>query len=126
MCIQYDSTYPCGHVKSRWELCNRAKAVNLLRLGKPNTPCDRITKKVETADLSDICGSPCLSRPYQCNKCNSPQKQLAWLCVDCKSLRDNNVLVWDACECSRHICSESVLGTSLCKRCLDECMLKES
>ncbi|KAI0449847.1 hypothetical protein F5B21DRAFT_29246 [Xylaria acuta] len=121
MCIQYVSKYPCEHIKARWELCSKAKAANLLRLGKPGSPCDRSAKKDEPPNLQETCGSTCLTRPYRCNKCNSPRKQLAWHCTDCKAIRDNSVRTWGPCECPRHLCGESVIGTSLCKRCVVEC-----
>ncbi|KAI0441669.1 hypothetical protein F4803DRAFT_410355 [Xylaria telfairii] len=128
MCICYESAYPCGHKKSRWELCNKAKASSLLRLGKPAPPCDRSAKKEEPANLDETCGSTCLTRPYKCNQCNSPRKQLAWRCTDCKGLRDNTVQVWSPCPCPSHPhpCGESMIGASLCKKCLNECLLKES
>ncbi|KAI1296424.1 hypothetical protein F5Y03DRAFT_293295 [Xylaria venustula] len=124
MCFQYISRYPCGHTKSRWELCNKAKAANLLRFGRSETACDNSVKKSEAPDLQDSCGAMCLTRPYKCNKCDSQKKQLAWHCSDCGHLRDETVLMWYPCSCPKHRCSEAVLGTPFCKQCLDRCVPK--
>ncbi|KAI0551825.1 hypothetical protein F4679DRAFT_538025 [Xylaria curta] len=121
MCYQYNSTYPCGHTKTRWELCKPAKAANMLR--RKDRPCDKIVKKDESPNLEETCGSTCLSTPYKCNKCGSP-KQLMWRCSNCKALRNNSVQVYRPCPCPSHLCGESVIDTPLCKKCLDGCTLE--
>ncbi|GAW23244.1 hypothetical protein ANO14919_127960 [Xylariales sp. No.14919] len=124
MCIGYVSVYPCGHTKSRWELCNKVKAANLLRLGQHGGPCSGSTRQNVPPDLEDSCGSTCLTKPYQCNKCGSQKKQLAWRCVDCNALRDPSVLTWNPCQCPKHQCAETVVGASFCEKCLDACVPK--
>ncbi|GAW26056.1 hypothetical protein SAMD00023353_2000770 [Rosellinia necatrix] len=131
MCQQYSSTYPCGHTKTRWELCKKAKAANLLRIGKAETPCQASgggggAKKSEPADLNETCGSTCLTKPYKCNKCDSTRAQTAWACADCHGLRDGAVLTWAPCQCPRHACPAKVLGAYFCRGCLDACVPRGS
>ncbi|KAI1345407.1 hypothetical protein F5Y01DRAFT_309081 [Xylaria sp. FL0043] len=124
MCIKYTSSYPCKHRKSWWEFCSKAKAAKLLRIGNPGTPCEKVATKEVAPDLSDSCGSTCLTKPWQCGKCSSQKKQLSWRCADCYSLRDDTVLVWTPCQCPKHQCGESALGKSFCRQCSDVCVPK--
>ncbi|KAI0192762.1 hypothetical protein F4808DRAFT_442679 [Astrocystis sublimbata] len=129
MCVEYSSTYPCGHVKVRHEICGRAKAANMLRFGKPPPPCNNIVKSQEAPDLRENCGSTCLTRPYQCTRCGQ-QKNVSWFCSNgkCKALRDNHCQVHYPCPCTRHPhggCRESVVGRLFCKNCLDKCAMQE-
>lgn len=127
MCIRYTSTYPCRHVKSRYELCNKAKASNLLHIGiggkrADKTHCEDITNTIkEEANLEETCGSTCLTKPYRCNSCGSA-KQLGWRCNACHAVRDASVLTWSACACPKHSCPENVLGKPFCDRCLASCI----
>ncbi|KAI0111184.1 hypothetical protein GGR51DRAFT_69014 [Nemania sp. FL0031] len=103
------------------ELCKKAKATKLLRVGKSEHPCENRLRKEEAADLEDACPSTCLTRPYKCNKCGSQRKQLTWRCSDCHGLRANNVLTWNKCQCPKHPCGETLLGAPLCKKCSEGC-----
>ncbi|KAI1827630.1 hypothetical protein F4861DRAFT_328542 [Xylaria intraflava] len=124
MCIRYVSTYPCSHTRSRWELCSKAKAGNLLRLGKPGFHCEDSVRKNEAPDLQDSCGSTCLTRPYKCNNCDSEKKQLGWRCVDCNGMWNSSVLTWMPCQCPKHPCPETILGAAFCVACLNACVPK--
>ncbi|KAI0867662.1 hypothetical protein GGS24DRAFT_267228 [Hypoxylon argillaceum] len=84
--------------------------------------CASNVERHEPPDLQDGCSSTCLTKPYKCDKCSSFRKQLAWRCVDCNGLRDNSVQTWNNCQCSKHVCNESVLGMPLCKKCSDRCL----
>ncbi|KAI5924601.1 hypothetical protein F4810DRAFT_131814 [Camillea tinctor] len=126
MCIDFISTYPCGHIKSRSEYCMKAKASNLLRMGKPDANCNETFIVNVEPDLEDGCGSTCLTKPYKCLRCESPKKQVRWRCSSCESLRDSNSFVWDSCQCpcnNRH-CREITLGKSpsLCEKCVANCV----
>ncbi|KAI1432514.1 hypothetical protein GGR50DRAFT_706560, partial [Xylaria sp. CBS 124048] len=121
MCVEYVSTYPCSHTRSRWEYCGKAKTSSLLRLSKPGSPCEDSAVKNEPPNLQDSCGSTCLTRPYKCSQCGSPKKQLCWRCVDCGALRDRAVEMWKPCVCSRHVCSETVIGDIFCESCSERC-----
>ncbi|KAI1160853.1 hypothetical protein F5B18DRAFT_489652 [Nemania serpens] len=125
MCIKLVSTYPCGHAKSRWELCGKARATKLLRLGN-SEPCAKTIRKDEAPDLQDSCGSTCLAKPWKCNKCASQRKQLAWRCADCSAVRDNTVSTWSPCECPRHVCHNAILDSHFCGACRDRCLPKGS
>ncbi|KAI0521736.1 hypothetical protein F5B22DRAFT_549260 [Xylaria bambusicola] len=122
MCIQYVSRYPCGHIKSRWDICNKSKAVNILWPGKHELSCDKSVRMYENPDLQDSCGSTCLTKPYKCNKCGSSRKQLAWRCADCNTLRDSEVQVWEPCRCPKHRCAKAALGASFCNHCMEACV----
>lgn len=122
MCVTWSSKYPCGHTKTRHSPCGKAQAVNFLRCTAKPSFCSTMKKKDELPDLQASCGSMCLTKPYKCNKCDSPQKQLMWRCVDCDALRDNSVAVWAPCQCPKHHCPEAVLEAHFCQKCLGECV----
>ncbi|KAI1177847.1 hypothetical protein F4777DRAFT_166802 [Nemania sp. FL0916] len=121
MCLQYRMTYPCGHVKSRWELCPKGKAKNLLLFSK-TAHCHDSIRKTEAPDLQDGCGGACLTRPWKCNKCTSEKKQTAWHCTDCNSIRDNSVSTWHHCRCPKHACPEITFHPHFCRKCADKCL----
>ncbi|KAI1505950.1 hypothetical protein F5X99DRAFT_175960 [Biscogniauxia marginata] len=124
MCVDRISTYPCGHTKVKLVYCRKAKAANLLRVRKPNTHCGYTSTKQVEPDLEDSCGSTCLTKPYECLKCKSSRKQVSWRCADCGSVRDNDSLLWDSCQCPMHDCTELALGKggSICRKCLRDCV----
>ncbi|KAI0391905.1 hypothetical protein F5Y17DRAFT_460404 [Xylariaceae sp. FL0594] len=129
MCIRRISHYPCGHIKTSFDLCAKARATNLLlpsSKNKANTPCDgkHQTIKLEVPDLQDTCGSACLTRPWKCSRCPSTRRNLGWTCSDCGGLRDKNVKTWCACACPAHrpiACPENVLGGGVCAGCRTRC-----
>ncbi|KAH9897119.1 hypothetical protein F4778DRAFT_244974 [Xylariomycetidae sp. FL2044] len=133
MCINIHSTYPCGHTKTRWELCQKAKVLNAVRVGQPNTPCGTIRgTKQEEPDLEDTCGSTCLTRPFQCSQCEHGKKEVGWRCSKCSSMRDSSCLLWDVCRChnpKQHdsCCGRMALGrgteSAICDPCLQGCVI---
>ncbi|KAI1818655.1 hypothetical protein GGS20DRAFT_528128 [Poronia punctata] len=120
MCIRHISTYPCGHTKSHYTICAKAKTTSMLRLG-PKQCTDTLVTKREPPNLQETCGSTCLTKPYQCKTCGS-EKELTWHCQKCGTLRANSVTVWNVCTCPKHICGEAVLGRPFCKSCREKCV----
>ncbi|KAI5860994.1 hypothetical protein GGS23DRAFT_598877 [Durotheca rogersii] len=132
MCVEFFAKYPCGHVRSTWEYCNKAKARGYLRREswRAPTPCNPPAKrKPLAADLQDTCGAGCLARVWECRACGAA-RQFGWRCGACANLRTAECPAWDACACRMHDplwCHEIVLGTAgktLCARCRRDCARK--
>ncbi|OTA96788.1 hypothetical protein M434DRAFT_361897 [Hypoxylon sp. CO27-5] len=117
-CVRYDATYPCGHQIFTYEFCNKAKAINLLKPGKP-TLCLTYAVEEILPNLEESCGSTCLTRPFQCSSCGAA-KQVGWRCSRCPFIRGPDTEVWSTCTCSKHNCYRLAVGKygkALCTRC---------
>ncbi|KAI2615408.1 hypothetical protein GGR54DRAFT_650434 [Hypoxylon sp. NC1633] len=117
-CTKTLSKYPCGHIRSTWEYCMKAKARNLLKRTPPE-PCDAYQTVTAPPDLENTCGFVCLTKPFLCSNC-SAVKQVGWRCSRCHTLRDRHTLVWDVCACRKHKCGALAVGLSgvaLCDPC---------